>query len=183
MGEFGEVLVKVISAHLGRELAKYPILINLTCLAIAIIVIFKTLPEEKLQSPSRIARPHKKPYEYRQTASQFVGKFALDISLNLRIPLVLSTLALALAAFAEMPYDFFLLLRVLVFLTCAIVMVALWKAQIVSGWFWLIAGIALTYNPLLPIHLHRETWVWINIATIAIFVTVITLTGAKKSAS
>jgi hypothetical protein len=30
-------------------------------------------------------------------------------------------------------------------------------------------SIALLYNPLLPIHLHRDTWAWINIATVAVF--------------
>jgi hypothetical protein len=80
--------------------------------------------------------------------------------------LILSIVALAFAAFADMPYDFFVLLRVLVFLTCVILLAALWKAQLVSGWFCLVTGIALLYNPLLPIHLHRDTWSWINIVTI-----------------
>ena len=177
MGEFGELLVKAISATLGRELAKYPlfaeyewpILIGLICLAIAILVIRARRSKLKDQTPAVAPKATKTPQEYGRKASALIGRFALAVPLGLRIPLILSIVALALAAFADMPYDFFVLLRVLVFLTCVILSAALWKAQIVSGWFWLVVGIALLYNPLLPIHLHRDTWAWINIATITFF--------------
>jgi hypothetical protein len=89
---------------------------------------------------------------------------------GLRIPLVMSVIALIIAIFADMPYDFFVLLRVLIFVTCIACATTLWKSgQAGTIWLWIMVTIAVVYNPLLPIHLKRETWEWINIATIPVF--------------
>lgn len=39
----------------------------------------------------------------------------------------------------------------------------------VSGWVVAFGGIAFLYNPLMPIHLTREIWSAINVATAAVF--------------
>lgn len=39
----------------------------------------------------------------------------------------------------------------------------------VSGWVVAFGGIAFLYNPLMPIHLTREIWGAINVATAAVF--------------
>ena len=81
----------------------------------------------------------------------------------------MSVIALIIAIFADMPYDFYVLLRVLVFVTCIACAVALRKNQSGTAWLWVMVAIAVTYNPLLPVHLERETWEWINAATIPAF--------------
>jgi hypothetical protein len=128
-----------------------------------------------------VRKRDKAPNPIRLALSNFTEQVALPISLKTRVPLLLSTAALAVAVFGDMPYDFFELLRVLVFVTSLIVIVALWKAKILSGWMWLTVSVAILYNPLMTIHLHRDTWVWINIATIIMFGTLIAFIRGQKS--
>jgi hypothetical protein len=74
MGEFGELLVKAISATLGKELAKYPffaehewpIIIGLICLAVAILVI-----RERRSTQALANKPTK---EYGRAVSTFLRK-------------------------------------------------------------------------------------------------------------
>jgi hypothetical protein len=97
-------------------------------------------------------------------------KARVDISVGFRIPFVMSIIALLVAINANVSYDFFVLLRVLVFVTCIACGTALWKTdQKGTTWFWIMVSIAVIYNPLLPIHLKRETWVLINVVTIPVF--------------
>lgn len=81
---------------------------------------------------------------------------------SLRIPLLASLSALALAVFGDLPYDFFVLLRVLVFITCCMSLAIIWRYDRTSNWIWVFISIAVLYNPFLLIHLHKSTWSWIN---------------------
>jgi hypothetical protein len=76
---------------------------------------------------------------------------------SLRIPLTLSLAALIVAIFVDLPYDFFVLLRVIVFVTGIIALAALWKTDRSTNWVWILLTVTVLYNPVLPIHLHRET--------------------------
>ena len=96
-------------------------------------------------------------------------RVSIEVPTGLRIPLVMSVLALTVAIFADIQYDFYVLLRVLVFVTCIACAAALRKDQLSTAWFWVMVAIAMIYNPLLPLHLERGTWEWINIATIPVF--------------
>ncbi len=98
-----------------------------------------------------------------------LARYALDVPAGLKIPVAISVAGLVLAAFMDMPYDFYILLRVLVCLTCVIVAVPLWRSEMAGAWFWAAVGIAVLYNRLLPVHLHKGTWEWLNIATIPVF--------------
>lgn len=39
-----------------------------------------------------------------------------------------------------------------------------------GGWTWLLGTIALVYNPVLTVHLTREIWSVVNIATVVVAV-------------
>ena len=111
-------------------------------------------------------------------------KASITAQAGLRIPLAISIAALAIAIIGDMPYDFFVLLRVLIFVTCVACLTALRKAGRQGAiWLWVTATAALVYNPLLPIHLHRETWEWINIATIPVFcILAVLIKGTQRTA-
>jgi hypothetical protein len=188
MGEIGEALGKAISRALAQELAKnpffaeyeWPILIGIGLLVIVAFVIEQRASQKKKLTPAVTPKRDTQPQPSRHVFAEYLEQYALPISLKTRIPLMLSTVALLIAVFGDMPYDFFELLRVLVFVTSLIVMAALWNAKIVSGWIWLTGSVAILYNPLMTIHLHRDTWVWINVATIIMFGALIMLVRDQR---
>ena len=76
--------------------------------------------------------------------------------------------AMALLALLDMPYGYYQLLRLVVAAASAFIAVAAWQrglhvAVIAFGL------LALTYNPVVPLHLKREIWEQVNIGTAAIF--------------
>jgi hypothetical protein len=42
--------------------------------------------------------------------------------------------------------------------------------QDVPGWMWVMVGILILFNPLLPIHLRRDTWRILDLLAATIFV-------------
>jgi len=66
-----------------------------------------------------------------------------------------------------MPHDFFVLLKVLTFVSCIACVNAFRKdGQLGMIWMWVIVMIAVIYNPLLPIQLKKGTWESVNMATL-----------------
>jgi len=49
-----------------------------------------------------------------------------------------------------------------------------WMAhdQDVSGWMWVMVGILILFNPLVPLHLRRDTWRVLDLGAAALFVVV-----------
>lgn len=75
--------------------------------------------------------------------------------------------ALTLALF-ELPYGYYILLRFLVCGACAFFAFAEADAGR-TRWAWVLAGVALLYNPVFRFHLDRELWSIINFLTIWLF--------------
>jgi hypothetical protein len=74
-----------------------------------------------------------------------------------------------LLALVSFPYGYYILLR---WITCG---VGLYSASIAynqskKGWAIGLAVIALIFNPLLPIHLDRETWAFVDILAAVLFI-------------
>ena len=71
---------------------------------------------------------------------------------------------LLLVAVAPLPYGFYPALR---FLVCSYVLVLVYheysRRNAVSGWVVVLAGMALLFNPLLPVQLTREIWAPIDV--------------------
>lgn len=66
------------------------------------------------------------------------------------------------------PYGYFVFLRIVVCF-CAFIFTAIFAGQKRETLVVIFAGIAILFNPLLPIYLTREKWLVIDAATIVIF--------------
>lgn len=71
------------------------------------------------------------------------------------------------AALLELPYSYYVLLRVLVCGVCIYLAVQEYERGR-TGWVWVLGGFAVLYNPIFRIHLNREVWSIVNIVTIAL---------------
>lgn len=72
------------------------------------------------------------------------------------------------AALLKWPYGYYVVLRVLVCGACIYLAVQEKNAGRV-GWSWVLGGVAVLYNPIFRIHLNREFWDVVNVATILLF--------------
>jgi hypothetical protein len=91
-----------------------------------------------------------------------VRHLEIEAPKSLRIPLIASLVALLCAVVGDWSYDFFVLVRVLIFMTCIVATVAIWKGNRSTSWLWVLVSITVLYDPLLPIHLHKPTWSFVN---------------------
>jgi len=74
-----------------------------------------------------------------------------------RLLAIISILLLAAAVFGRWPYGFYTFLRFVV--CCASVYLAFVSHTAKSKvWPSVMGGLALLFNPLVPIHLHRSNW-------------------------
>lgn len=90
-----------------------------------------------------------------------------SVSLNW-IPLVASVVMLLMAVGGDWPYGFYQLLRMVV---CgAGIYVVIQTSKHLSYWPWIMGGIAVLFNPLLPVSFTREVWRPIDFAVAVIFV-------------
>jgi hypothetical protein len=168
MGELDSELVRVLRPLFAKLLGQIPFVNNhVWMLAEKGIKLLQT----RTPKPSHRSEFREALFELTRAVVGALGRARLDLSKGLIFPLIASITTLFIAVFGDVPYDFFMLLRVLVFITCAIVAVGLFRIDAIAKWFWIVVAIALLYNPLLPIHLHRSTWEWINIVTIPVFAT------------
>ena len=79
--------------------------------------------------------------------------------------------ALLLVALLPLPYGFYVLLRLVVCGAAALLTYD--ECRLcggVSGWAMLLAGVALLFNPLIPVHLTREIWAPIDIGAALLMV-------------
>jgi hypothetical protein len=83
------------------------------------------------------------------------------------IPLVASIAMLLMASADSWPYGFYQLLRILVSVTAAYVVVQLLNRH--QFWPWIMGGIAILFNPILPISFTRQEWQPIDFGVAIIF--------------
>lgn len=76
--------------------------------------------------------------------------------------------ALLLAAIADWPYGYYEFLRIAV---CAAASVLAWRSSQTAWPLWAIfmAGIALLFNPIIPVHFQRAEWAWIDAVAAVVF--------------
>ena len=91
--------------------------------------------------------------------------------LSLPTPIFLIPAILLLVALAPLPYGYYVLLRIVVCAASAFIAYREYsKSGVISSWFLMMVGIALIFNPIIPIHLSREIWAPIDIfAALAFF--------------
>lgn len=83
------------------------------------------------------------------------------------IPHAVAGAMLLWAMYPGNPYGYYVLLRLVCCPIFAYLAIQAYS-QNKEGWTWTLTITALIYNPLIPIHLTREIWSVINLATIAI---------------
>jgi len=90
------------------------------------------------------------------------------------IPQVIAISMLIWALVPTNPYGYYILLRVILFFICWFLAACIYHmADNDSPWVVVLAICAVVYNPLFRIHLNREIWSVINVATIVIMIKVI----------
>lgn len=67
------------------------------------------------------------------------------------------------------PYGFYILLRIVITGYAIYLAALLWKVD-QTGWLWCVIVLAAVYNPIVRVHLTREIWSVINVATIVILI-------------
>lgn len=74
------------------------------------------------------------------------------------------------AALLPWPYGYYQLLRLAVCVVSGWIAYEQWKHDdAVSGWVVAFGGLALLYNPVMPVHLSREVWSVLNLSSAALF--------------
>jgi len=83
------------------------------------------------------------------------------------IPQVIASVMLLWALNPENPYGYYILLR---WVCCAIFVYLTFQAiaQEKQGWVWFFGVTALIYNPIIRVHMTREIWSIVNVATIVV---------------
>ena len=74
-----------------------------------------------------------------------------------------------LVALADLPYDYYMLLRVVVSGVAAYGVYVAHKTRR-EGWVWLLGGVVVLFNPIFPVGLTRLVWAPIDVATAFLFV-------------
>ena len=110
------------------------------------------------------------------------GKRSAEEMKRIWIPQVIVSPMLLWALNPENPYGYYILLR---WVCCAafayLAIQAL--AQEKGGWVWILGVTAVVYNPIIRIHLTRDIWSVINVATIAIAIASIFVLRVKTEKS
>jgi hypothetical protein len=74
----------------------------------------------------------------------------------------IATAGMLVLAWGAHPYDYYVLLR---WITSAVAAFTAYQlSQDRPGLAWTMAVLALLFNPLVPVHLHRSTWAWVDLA-------------------
>lgn len=85
------------------------------------------------------------------------------------VPQLVAALMLLWALNPENPYGYYILLR---WVCCGIFAYLAFRGieQGLQGWSWVLGITAAMYNPILRVHLTREIWSVVNVATVGIAV-------------
>lgn len=74
------------------------------------------------------------------------------------------TVILLIWALDRHTYGYYVLLR---FVVCGVCAYGAYLAAEIkkNGWVWILGGMAILFNPILPFHLGRDTWAIVDIVT------------------
>ena len=80
-----------------------------------------------------------------------------------------------------MPYGYYNILRVVVCVSAVFMAVRAMKTENGQLLPWLFGGLALLYNPVLPVHLNEKAiWMMVNAFTAVVFIVFRNLTTSKE---
>ena len=88
---------------------------------------------------------------------------------NQKILTIIASGFLFVALFDGLPYGYFTLLRFVVCAVGAYIAYKTYEKDNESLLIWLFGGIAILFNPIIPIHLTREVWWFIDLIVGGVF--------------
>jgi hypothetical protein len=94
-------------------------------------------------------------------------------------PQLVAGMMLLWALYPENPYGYYVLLRWVCFGVFGYLAVEAQRRGL-HGWVWVAGITAAMYNPILRVHLTREIWSAVNVATIAIAVVSVAALRSRK---
>ena len=90
-----------------------------------------------------------------------------------KLPAIIPAVLLLAAEFGRWPYGFYTLLR-LVVCGCSAYLAVKANSTRNVAWTWIMGGMAVLFNPILPIRIHRSDWRILDaLAAVTLFVFVI----------
>jgi len=92
-------------------------------------------------------------------------------------PAIIASIALLILAVFPLPYGFYTLLRIVVFLTAGYISWFCYKSKKIK-WTWTMGFMSLIFNPVIPLHFERALWVAVDL--IAAIILIIYLIRAKR---
>jgi hypothetical protein len=84
-------------------------------------------------------------------------------------PLIWIPIALLLLAVLPLPYGYYMFLRLVMPVCALVVAVNAYKTQPDTIYSYVFIGMAILYNPLIPISLFKEIWIVVNLITAGVF--------------
>lgn len=96
-----------------------------------------------------------------------VPKSHASTAIDVNAAIWLVPAAMMVVAMATLPYGYYKLLRVVSCGAAAFLAYRSYKIGM-QGWAVVLAGIAVIYNPLVPLHLGRAVWTFVNPVTAAV---------------
>jgi len=100
--------------------------------------------------------------------------------MNIKWLCIASGVLLLLAIPSGWPYDFYILLRWIIFITSLIVANGFRKSAL-DGWMMVFGGVAFLFNPIIPVHLSKSSWVLIDfVSAILFFLSAQAIKGSKR---
>jgi len=74
-------------------------------------------------------------------------------------------------ATARLPYGYYTFTRIVTCGAAAIIAFVCFQARpIIQAWSALLALVAILFNPIIPIHLNRSTWFYLDLIVAAVFI-------------
>lgn len=95
-------------------------------------------------------------------------------------PQIIAIIMLLGALYPSNPYGYYVILRIVLCIICAYLAFRA-NELATNAWVWILGVIALIYNPIVKVHLNREIWTAVNIATIIVLAISLTIFCKKGS--
>lgn len=92
----------------------------------------------------------------------------MNIKMDLKSQCIIAAILLVLAIPPGWPYGFYQFLRLTIFITAAIVAWGFYNSKL-TPWAWVFGSVAFLFNPLIPIHLDKSSWVPIDFMAAMLF--------------
>ncbi|MDO8657595.1 MAG: hypothetical protein Q7K55_02545 [Candidatus Levybacteria bacterium] len=88
--------------------------------------------------------------------------------MSLKTQCIIAGILLLLAIPPAWPYSFYILLRIIIFVTSILVAWGFYKSNL-SAWVWIFGAIAVMFNPIFPIYMNKASWVPIDFISAILF--------------